>query len=208
MTWHKEDRSMKLYKLKLWLSRYLPLLVLIFTFVLAFVFIYFDVVENTGDKIAGIITILGLGFAVFQYLKSKSGLKHQAFYELREIVESIPEILNTALMEPEINLYHLISDLMTRYNKFNSTTHYAEESVFPHLKYSGSRQKIAGLTHEILTKTMDFKNKIVAIQEDKNLALMGIDVMERHNWQNFVKAKLHDLHKRKVEFYRETVKYI
>ncbi len=178
------------------------------------VFFVFDFVVEPEKRITGIVTILGLGFGVFQFwiaeinirLRRISELKQNEYHQIFLIVESIPDLLNVEMMKEQINNPHgLVSTLMNQFNRLSSIIRVNKDFLFPGIFDSKESQEMKEVLEEIIRRTDKFKQSM----EKDNASTMEntVEKVELINWHNDMKESLETYHSVKHAFYKKLRSY-
>lgn len=177
-----------------------------------YIFFCMDLISDSDKRLAGIISLLGLGFGLFQFWINELNIERRKLFDLRfetykEIIlqiDSISENLNISMSSKKLGDIHgLVSLLMNKINRVSSLINMNKDFLFPglHLKQEG--KVIEEILVNILKRTDEYRIKIEKTGNEKNqVAKEFIEIIEDMNWHNDIREYLKELHNKKYDFYK------
>ncbi|MDQ1770435.1 hypothetical protein GQR60_03235 [Labilibaculum sp. A4] len=198
--------------------------ILPFSFLIAIIFltwILFFHLELTTDnekRFAGIFSILGLGFGIFQFWMNEINTTNRKLFDLRYetykdfifLIDSILETLNNEMKIPKSkNIHGFVSSLMNQINRIGSSVNMNKDYLFPGLHLKPEVKKVESILSKILKRTDEYRHNIEkAWKEDDESIKDFTESIENMNWHNDVRDELKILHKEKYNFYKALRKYL
>ncbi len=184
--------------------------------------IYYNLIEDTATEVIIAISVLGLGFGVFQLWFSEIkadrrrqwDIRYQAYKELIKATEVIPEVLNIEMGNSlESNPHGLISSLINITNNFHITVEANDELIFPGIKLNDNYTRLCVIIVKILERTNVLRKNTYNLAKDADsLEKTNLDewfkVAEQTNWHNDTNKLLADFHKDKHDFYSHIRSYL
>ena len=205
-------------KFKKRLPYLIPILFLIgISSIVWYLFLYCEIITDNEKRITGIITILGLGFGVFQFWINELNIERRKMFDLRyetykEIVssiESLTEAINKQMVSNEkIDAHSLVSVILNQVNRIASIKNMNNQFLFPKITDSIESKRNSEILEKIMMRTDQFRKGIEkANDKEKDTMKDFIISTERMNWHNDIRKYLVDLHENKYEFYNRLRSY-
>lgn len=200
-------------------KQYFPAFLFLFTviFLAWYFFICRKVVDDIALQITGILSVLGLGFALFQFLfnhiatekRRTFDLRYNAYKEIVSIIESIPESLNGQMTPNQIlSIDNLVSNLMNQVNRFSSAMKEHDVFLFMNIKNLPESLKMKEIVEKILERTNVCKQGIEeASRQFDNSSKANFAGLVTMTWHNEMRDYLKELHEHKYKFYSKLREY-
>ena len=182
-----------------------------------YLFFIEDFIIDSEKRITGVITILGLGFGVFQFWiveinsnnRRLSELKYNEYRQLFMQIESIPELLNKEMMNDAIDSHYLVSSLINQINRVVSLINTNNSYLFTRLADLEATKNLKKVLEKILGAADKCRFEIEKAHEKKSpQAIDLIQIFETIKWHNNTRDYLSELHSVKYAFYAKLIKYL
>jgi len=182
-----------------------------------YVFFYLEIISSNEKRIAGIFSILGLGFGLFQFgfnevksnKRKKFYLKYETYKEIIRLIDSVSETLNIQMTSNEmLEVHGLACKLLNQINQIASTINLNNDFLFPDICKTPESKKIQDILEKILLRTDRYRIGIEkAVKHEKYNMKEFVEGIEEMNWHNEMKDYLKELHENKYAFYKKLRTY-
>lgn len=183
-----------------------------------FLFICRKVVDDIALQITGILSVLGLGFALFQFWfnhittekRRTFDLRYNAYKDVIQLVDTIAETLNEELTATKIiEVNGLLTKLTNQINKLGSTMIEYNYYLFPKIADTAESKRLAEITEKIIRRTDKYRGAvekaIVMGNVENNNFLVTIEAV---NWHNDILKYFKELYEIKYKFYSKLREYL
>lgn len=193
---------------------------LVFTFLCAviflawFLFICRKVVDDIALQITGILSVLGLGFALLQFWfnhittekRRTFDLRYEAFKDIVKQVETVAETVSSALTTKYINeVKGFLSVLRIQILKLKSNIGVNDSYLFPMILESEESIVMQELMKKLMIRTDEYIRTIDNIPPST-----GVNPKinsESEKWQKEMAECLGEWHENKYKFYKKLREY-
>ncbi|RXQ94376.1 hypothetical protein EO244_08825 [Ancylomarina salipaludis] len=198
--------------------------ILPFSFLIAIIFLTWilffqlELITDNEKRYAGIFSILGLGFGIFQFWMHEINTTNRKLFDLRYetykdfifLIDSILETLNNEMKIPKSkNIHGFVSSLMNQINRIGSSVNMNKDYLFPSLHLKPEVKKVESILSKILKRTDEYRLNIEKARKEDDEFLKNLnESIENMNWHNDVRDELKILHKEKYNFYKALRKYL
>lgn len=204
-------------------NRYLPylgpFLVLVTSIGLTWYLIFQrELFQDDVKKITATLSILGLGFSLFQFwfnevkskLERKFTLRYSAYQEIIELTEAVFETINSQITTKEpVNAYLISNQLMNQVNRLSLSININTSFQYDELDKTSESQQLQKTLEKILRRTEEYRLSIDNLNRDKQFESDPIFLtIEQYNWHNDIAEFMHEFTTNKYNFYNRLRSYM